>query len=45
MKEGSEFMGRGLSRRAVEKYKTALDMILFHKVEVRKHDSSKLAVN
>jgi hypothetical protein len=43
MKEGSEFMGRGLSRRAVEKYKTALDMIVFHSVEVRKHESCKFS--
>jgi hypothetical protein len=41
LKEGSELMGRGLSRRAVEKYKTALDMILEHSVEVRKHESCK----
>jgi len=36
-------MGRGLSRRAVEKYKAALDMILDHSVEVRKHESCKFS--
>ena len=41
MKEGSELMGRGLSRRAVEKYKTALDRIPDNSVEVRKHESCK----
>lgn len=43
MKEGSELMGRGLSRRAVEKYKAALDMIQDHSVEVRKHESCKFS--
>jgi hypothetical protein len=43
MKEGSELMGRGLSRRAVGKYKTALDMIQDHLVEVRKHESCKFS--
>jgi len=43
MKEGSELMVRGLSRRAVEKYKAALDMIVDHSVEVRKHESCKFS--
>jgi hypothetical protein len=43
MKEGSELMVRGLSRRAVEKYKSALDKILDHSVEVRKHESFKFS--
>ncbi|XP_021922164.1 uncharacterized protein LOC110830988 isoform X2 [Zootermopsis nevadensis] len=33
LKEGSEVMASGLPRKAVEKYKTALDMILDHSVE------------
>jgi hypothetical protein len=38
-------MASGLSRKAVEKYKTALDMILDHCVEVSVHDSREFAVN
>ncbi|XP_069697937.1 E3 ubiquitin-protein ligase TTC3-like isoform X2 [Periplaneta americana] len=38
MKEGSEVMGSGLSRKAVEKYKIAFDMILDHSIQVFKMD-------
>jgi hypothetical protein len=38
-------MASGLSRKAVEKYKTALDMILDHSVQVSVHNSHDFAVN
>jgi hypothetical protein len=37
-------MASGLSRKAVEKYKSALDMILDHSPEVSLHGSQEFAV-
>ncbi|PSN48439.1 hypothetical protein C0J52_08633, partial [Blattella germanica] len=44
LKEGSEVMASGLSRKAVEKYKAALDMIVDHSIEVRMKEIEFLAL-
>ena len=45
LQEGSEVMASGLSRKAVEKYKMALDFIVEHPLEVRtEHFSSRYLI-